>query len=91
MKIEKFLLWLQDKLLNYPDIHLRTLKMFIDKFDTCLSDKEKEREKISIMIQLLKELSSKQISIDTFVHNEKTKHLETQLNNLKGKQNESNL
>lgn len=81
MKIEKFLIWIQDKMLNYPDIDFKTIKMFIDKFHCYMSKKEKERW--STMIQMIKEFTSKQISIDSFVHNEKIKHLYNELNELK--------
>ena len=81
MKIEKFLNWIQDKLLNYPDICFITVKMFVDKFDLCLSNKEKERH--SLQLQMIREYSLRQISIDTTVQIIKTKNLETQLNEIK--------
>ena len=65
MKIEKFLTWIQFKLLNYPDISFKTAKMFIDKFYTCLSKREKERW--ILQYQIISEISLKQISLDTFV------------------------
>lgn len=81
MKTEKFLKWIQDKLLNYPDISIITTKIFIDKFYDCLSNKEKER--YSLQIQIIKEVSLKQISIDTLVHNSKVDNLSKELDDLK--------
>ena len=81
MKIEKFLVWITNKMLNYPDISFKTVKIFIDKFQDCLSNVQKER--FSLQIQIIKEFSLKQISLDCFVHNEKIKLLDNELNNLK--------
>lgn len=81
MKIEKFLNWIQDKLLNYPDLDFKAIKMFVDKFYYFLSKKEKERWLLKY--QLISEFSSKQISLESFVHNSKVDNLENDLNNLK--------
>ena len=81
MKIEKFLIWIQKKMLNYPDISFKTVKIFIDKFQDCLSNVQKER--FSLQIQIIKEFSLQQISLDSFVHNEKIKILDMELNKLK--------
>lgn len=82
MKIEKYLNWIEQKLLNYPDIHLITLKMLIDGFKQHLS--KKELQKFSLHIDIIREITSKQISLDSFVNQEKTKLLEQELNNHKG-------
>ena len=50
MKIEKFLYWIQSKMINYSDISIETLKVFIDKFYEYLSEKEKKKYGISIQI-----------------------------------------
>jgi len=84
MKIEKFLNWINDKLLNYPDIHFPTVKVFMDKFDSCLSPTENNRYYITINI--IKEFSSKQIALNSFINQSKVKVLETELNNLKDKE-----
>jgi len=89
MKIEKFLKWIQDKLLNYPDISYITAKMFIDKFYDCLSNKEKERH--ILQLQMIKEFSLKQISIDSFVKDIVIENLTEQLNNIKNDKNEFKL
>jgi hypothetical protein len=81
MKIERFLKWIQDKLLNYPDISFITAKIFIDKFYDCLSDKEKVRYKLQL--QTIKEFSLKQISIDSFVKEIVIENLTDELNNIK--------
>ena len=81
MKIEKFLKWITEKMLNYPDIHLITLKMFIDKFYDCLSEKEQIRYYTECL--LIKEFTLKQISLDTIVHKNIVKNLDNELNNLK--------
>lgn len=81
MKIEKFLNWIQDNLLNYPDISFFTVKMFIDKFYDCLSVKEKKRN--ILHLQMIKEYTLKQISIDSFVKDIVVENLTDQLNNIK--------
>jgi len=77
VKIQRFLECVVDKLLNYPDIDLTTLKLFIDKFAKCLSKNEKERN--SLLLQMIMEHTSKQMTIDSVVHREKTKQLDNQL------------
>lgn len=81
MRIERFLNWIQNRLLNYPDISFTTVKMFIDKFFDCLSEKEKERWKIHI--QMIKEFTSKQITLDTIVLDNKINNLNNELDLLK--------
>lgn len=81
MKIEKFLNWIQDKLLNYPDISFFTVKMFIDRFFRCLSKREQER--YSLQIQMIREYTLKQISIDSFVKDIVIENLIDDLNNIK--------
>ena len=81
MKIQRFLVWIQEHLLNYPDISLKTVKMFLDNFTGCLSAKEIERNRNNL--QIISELTLKQISLDIIVNNHKYKNLENQLNNLK--------
>ena len=81
MKIQRFLVWIQEHLLNYPDISLKTIKMFLDNFTGCLSAKEIERNRNNL--QIISELTLKQISLDTIVDNHKYINLEKQLNNLK--------
>ena len=86
MKIERFLTWIQNKLLNYPDIDYKTVKMFMDKFQYHLSSKEKERWSLSI--QMIREFTLKQISIDSFVRESIIDNLDNELNNLKDDSNE---
>lgn len=83
MKIERFLKWIQDKLLNYPDISINTVKMFVDKFYSCLSENERERKSIKLIIQIITELTLKQITIDSFVKEIVIENLTEQLNNIK--------
>ena len=83
MKIEKFLKYIQNKLLNYPDISFETVKLFIQEFYNCLSDKQKIR--YITECQLISEFSLKRISI---VNDIKTNNLETELNNMKNDKNE---
>jgi len=59
--------------------------MFIDKFYCCLSKKEAERYYITI--QMIKEFTLKQISIDTIVQDIKVDSLELELNKLKNDNN----
>ena len=81
MKILRFLIWIQKYLLNYPDVYIKTVKMFIDNFAGFLSKKEMER--YIIQLQIISEITSKQITIDTIVLNAKVKNLDNELNNLK--------
>lgn len=81
MKIEKFLTWIQEKMLYYPNIDFATIKMFISQFNKCLS--KNERERWSLTIQIINELTSKQLTIDEIIHREKTKQLDNQLIQLK--------
>lgn len=82
MKTEKFLNWILDKLLNYPDVSISTVRMFIDKFNICLSKREKER--FSLKIQLIQEFTLQQISLDSFVKDSKIEILESELTKIKG-------
>ena len=86
MKIERFLKWIQDQMLNYPDISFITLKMFMDKFNNCLSNNERERWKTEIL--LIREFTLKQFTIDETVYIAKIKNLKHQLTKIK--QNEVN-
>jgi len=81
MKIERFLIWIQEKMLNYPDIDAKTLKMFIQEFNKCLS--KNERERWWILIQTINEITSKQITIESFILQDNIKKLDDQLNKLK--------
>lgn len=81
MKIQKFLIWIQDKLLNYPDISISTVKMIVDSFHKCLSEKEVERN--NLLLQVISEITLKQITIDTIVQNSKIESFENELNILK--------
>ncbi len=81
MKILRFLNWIQNHLVNYPDISLKTIKMFMDNFSGCLSANEIERYRLSL--QLISEITSKQITIDEIVFNAKVENLENDLNGLK--------
>lgn len=81
MKLQRFLECVAEKILNYPDIDLNTVKLFMDKFKKCLSKRELERN--DLLIQMIMEHTSKQITIDNVVHREKTKQLNNQLIKLK--------
>jgi len=83
MKIEKFLKWIQFSLMNYPDISFKTVKIFIDYFYRCLS--EVEQIKWILQYKIISELSLKQISLDSFIHNSKVDTLENELNEVKKK------
>ncbi len=77
MKLQRFLECVSEKILNYPDIDLNTLKLFMDKFIKCLSKKELERN--SLLIQMIMEHTSKQITIYSYVQKEITDDLMNQL------------
>lgn len=86
MKIQKFFSWITENLLNYPDISVNTVKMFVDKFYQCLSNKERMRWKLEY--QIISEFSLKQISLDNFIHETITDDLINQLDKIK--ESESN-
>ena len=88
MKIEKFLKYIQHKLLNYPDINFITVKLFIQEFYNCLSKKEQIR--YITECQLINEFTLKQISIDSFIQKTKVVNFENELNNLKNDKNGKN-
>lgn len=81
MKLEKFIKWIQFNLLNYPDISFKTVKMFVDKFEQCLSDRERIRWKTQI--QIIREFSLIQITLDTFVKDTITENLINELGIIK--------
>ena len=83
MKIAKFLHWIQKQLLHYPDIDFKTTKMIMDNFEKNLS--KTEHKKFALHIGLIREFTSKQISLSTYVNKAKAKNLENKLNTLKGK------
>ena len=85
MKIETFLIWIQDKMLNYPDLDFKTLKIFIDKFHKCLS--EKERIRWYLLVQTIKEFTSKQISLDVIVQNVIAENLSNELDKIQKNDN----
>jgi len=81
MKFEKFLNWIQKQLLFYPDIHLATVKMFVNKFIQCLSDKEKE--KYIIELNMIDKFTNKQITIDKLVLKNNIKLFDKELDDIK--------
>ena len=81
MRIEAFFKWIQDKLLNYPDINLNTVMLFVDSFYHHLSTKE--RDKFKLPYQIIKELSNKQITLDSFVDKIKIEVFEKKLSEIK--------
>ena len=88
MKIQKHLIWIQNKLLNYPDISFKTVKMIIDNFKKCMRDDEIKIN--SLILQTISELSLQQISIDSFIQDVKVNNFEKKLNNLKERDNNDN-
>ena len=72
IKIKKFLTWVQDTLLNSPEVKISTVIMFIQEFNNCLSDTERYR--VSTELQIISQLSLKQITIDGFIDDLKTKN-----------------
>jgi len=83
MKIQKFLIWIQSTLMNYPDISFTTIKLFIQEFRNCLSKRELHSFNNLVLLQAINELTLKQISIDTTISNIKIKSLDNELNNIK--------
>lgn len=85
LKIQKFLIWIQETLLNTPDISINTIKLFIDSFESCLSHKEFENKTTKLLLRVIREVGIKQISIKTMTNKIINDNLENELNNLKGK------
>lgn len=82
MKIQKFLENIQIELLNRPNIDLNTLKLIFYEFQNCLSNKELNRWNKDL--NLILELSTKQISLDLLANQLKNKKLESELNKIRG-------
>jgi len=55
--------------------------MFIQEFSNCLSDTERNR--VSIQLEMISQLSLKQITIDGFIADMKTEVLEKDLKQIK--------
>lgn len=83
MKIQKFLNNIQNTLLYKPDVKVSTIVMFIQEFSRCLSDTERNR--VSEQIEMICQLSLKQITIDGFIDDMKTEVLTKDLKKLKQK------
>ena len=81
IKIKAFLEWILNTLLNRPDVKISTIVMFIQEFSNCLSDVERNR--VSVQLQTISQLSLKQITIEGFIANMKTDNLENDLKELK--------
>ena len=81
IRIKAFLEWIQNTLLNRPDVKVSTIIMFIQEFSNCLNDVE--RNKVSLQLEIISHLSLKQITIDGFIDDMKTKVLEKDLKKIK--------
>jgi len=81
MRIKAFLQWVQNTLLYRPEVKISTIVMFIQEFSECLSDIERER--VSIELKMITQFSLKQITIDGFIDDIKTKQLDDNLKKLK--------
>lgn len=71
IKIKAFLVWIQNTLLNRPDVKISTVIMFIQEFSNCLSNTERKR--VSVELQTISQLGLKQITIEGFMEGLKTK------------------
>jgi len=90
MKTRKFIRWVLDKLLHYPDIHLPTVQMFMDKFQECLSPPDQKQ--FGNDVEAIRRMTSTQLTLDTSILRAKTKNYERELNEIKngGKENNAN-
>lgn len=68
-------------MLNTPDIDLRTIKLFIQEFSNCLT--VPEREKHSILIEMINEFTLIQMTVKNCVNQIKTDNLVEELEKLK--------
>jgi len=83
VKFQKFINWIKFQLLNDPDVDFKTVKKFVDKFIESLSDIEYEKYKTDI--RMIESITSKQITIDSFVKNITINKLEEEFEVLNGK------
>ena len=83
MKIQKFLISIQDILLDKPDISIKTIRLIINKFEECLSDTEKTKESTLLLLRVIREIGIKQISIKTVNDKIIVSNLEKELNIIK--------
>jgi len=81
IKIKSFLQWVQNTLLYRPDVKVSTVVMFIQEFSRCLSDVERNR--VEIELKMITQFSLKQITIEGFIDDIKTKQLDDDLKKLK--------
>lgn len=85
MKLLRFLDCVQDNLLNRPEVHIPTLKLFISKFMKCLSKNELQRNQLQL--QMIMEFSKRQTTIDELTQNITLNELESELENRKSEVN----
>jgi len=83
MKIQKFLNTMAEKVQYHPEIHLPTFKLILNSFYSFLSNKQKERWKLTI--QILTSFTTVQQTLHQSLNSIKTNELEKQLNKLKNK------
>ena len=77
MKLQRFLDCVQTELLNRPEVHIPTLKLFISKFNKCLSKNERERNELQI--QMIMEFTKRQTTIDELTQQITLDELQAQL------------
>lgn len=85
MKIQTFLIWIQDTLFNRPDISIKTIRLFVDSFERHLSNTEQDNIQIQLLFRVIREIGLKQLSIKAMNNRMINEQLENELNNLKGK------
>ena len=81
IKFEKFFNFIKYQLINYPNIHFKTVRLFIDNLIKNLSELEKER--YSLHIQTIKSFTDKQITIDNFLLKNNINEMEKELEVIK--------
>lgn len=77
MKFKKFLRIMEDIILKYPDIDLKTLKIVIDEFYYCLSDTQKDLYYFDY--ELIKNKHTFQKSLDQILSDIKIQKLQTDI------------
>ncbi len=68
MKIQRFLIFVQDTLLNYPDISISTIRKIIKKFENCLSNTEAKNKTTSLLLRVINEIGIKQVSLESSIN-----------------------
>ena len=88
MKIHRFLISIQDILLNTPDISIKTIRKIMNSFELCLSITEINNDTTKLLLRVIREVGLKQISIKAMNNKIIVSNLEKELNIVKEIEND---